>query len=103
MKFQIGDYVTPVSNLKSHLNGGIENFIGHVGVIVGWNEPWDKWQVDFKENMEGLADYLHDCGGALSTKTGQNISECDLELVERDECGDCGDLLGADDAIESII
>lgn len=103
MKFQIGDYVTPVSNRKSNLNGGIAKFRGHVGRIVGYSPEYQKYQVDFVDDVIGIADKLHSCGGVIPGGTGQNISECDLELITRDECGECGNLLGADDTIESII
>lgn len=103
MKFQIGDYVTPVSNYKSNLNGGIEKFRGHVGRIVSYDPGFQKYQVDFVDDMIGIEDRLHSCDGAIPGWTGQNISACDLELIARDECGDSADLLGIDDAVEALI
>ena len=85
MKFQIGGYVTPVSNRRSNLNGGIAAFLGHVGIIVGWNSTYNKWQVNFEDDMEGLEDRLHTCSGALPKRTGQSIAECDLEFVEHED------------------
>ena len=84
MKFQVGDLVTPVSDCATGFNGGVERFLGHIGCIVGWSSQFHKWKVDFKDDMDGLEYFLHTCGGKLPRRTGQHISEFDLELVCRD-------------------
>ena len=105
MRFQIGDYVTPVSDRRSNLNGGIDGFLGHVGIIVGWNSAYKKWQVNFENDMEGLEDCLHTCSGALPKRTGQNIAECDLEFVGyEDQHGDGEDKASfSDEGIDDLI
>lgn len=84
MKFQVGDFVTPVSDCASNFNGGIERFRGHIGRIVGWSSLFKKWQVDFKDDLDGLEYFLHTCDGKLPQRTGQHISEIDLVLIFRD-------------------
>ena len=81
MKFQVGDFVTPVSEHDTNFNGGIEKFRGHIGCIIGWNSRFKQCEVDFKDDMDGLTGHLHTCNGTLPDETGQFISECDLEFV----------------------